>query len=322
MKPLKVQRYSAKQKKAWDDFVSKAELHSILFYRDFMEYHSDRFVDYSLMVYEGQKLIAIMPANIDENRVIHSHQGLSYGGLLCRPTIPFDQYVDIYRCLLSSLLLNNFKKILIKSVPRCYSKNNHSRVLFSWLNAVCYRTDIYSFIPSGEYLKPNRNRVRSIKKSKNYDFEVRSTNDYKDFWNNILIPNLKYRFNTFPTHSLKEIESLVKNFEKNIQFYGLYEKNILRAGLVVFILRDVIHVQYSAGDDIRTDGSLDYLIDFVIKKYNKTKDFSFGTSSENEGKTINHGLLQWKESFQAINDVQEFYEINIDRLTSLRDRLR
>ena len=37
-----------------------------------MEYHSDRFTDYSLMVYEDQKLIAIMPANIDENGDVHS----------------------------------------------------------------------------------------------------------------------------------------------------------------------------------------------------------------------------------------------------------
>ena len=67
MKLLKVQRYSAKHKKVWDDFVSEVELHSILFYRDYMEYHSDRFTDYSLMVHKDQKLIAIMPANIDEN---------------------------------------------------------------------------------------------------------------------------------------------------------------------------------------------------------------------------------------------------------------
>ena len=49
---------------------------------DFVEYHSDRFTDYSLMVYEDQKLIAIMPANFDENGDVHSHQGLSYGGVL------------------------------------------------------------------------------------------------------------------------------------------------------------------------------------------------------------------------------------------------
>lgn len=322
MKSLRVQKYNAKHKDVWDEFVLKAEVHSILFFRDFMEYHRDRFIDYSLMVYEDQKLIAILPANIDENGVIHSHQGLSYGGLLCRPKIRFDQYVDIYKVVLNFIFYHNFKKIYIKSVPRCYSKNNYSSVLFSWLNAVCYRTDIYSFIPSGKYLQPNRNRIRSIKKSKNYDFEVRATDDYKDFWNNILIPNLKNRFNTYPTHNLSEIESLVKRFEKNIQFYGLYEKEILRAGLVIFILRDIVHVQYSAGDDNRTDGSLDYLIDFVIKKYNKTKDFSFGTSSENEGKNINHGLLQWKESFQVVNDVQEFYEINVEYPISLTDRLR
>jgi hypothetical protein len=52
----------------------------LLFHRDFMEYHSDRFQDYSLLIFEEDKLIAVLPANRVEDRL--SHQGLTYGGLV------------------------------------------------------------------------------------------------------------------------------------------------------------------------------------------------------------------------------------------------
>ena len=60
-----------------------------------MDYHSDRFFDCSLLVYAGispdgefkesglttKDLVAVFPANWDkENRTVHSHQGLAYGG--------------------------------------------------------------------------------------------------------------------------------------------------------------------------------------------------------------------------------------------------
>jgi len=42
-----------------------------------MEYHKDRFNDYSLLVYKDQKLFGLLPANITNDTVV-SHQGLTY----------------------------------------------------------------------------------------------------------------------------------------------------------------------------------------------------------------------------------------------------
>jgi hypothetical protein len=46
-----------------------------------MDYHRDRFEDYSLMVYKKEKLVALLPANINDN-IVYSHQGPSYGGVV------------------------------------------------------------------------------------------------------------------------------------------------------------------------------------------------------------------------------------------------
>jgi hypothetical protein len=43
-----------------------------------MEYHEERFHDYSLLIFEEDKLIAVLPANRVSDTV-YSHQGLTYG---------------------------------------------------------------------------------------------------------------------------------------------------------------------------------------------------------------------------------------------------
>src|SRR2546423_15660713 len=75
-----VQRYSARLKAAWDEFVAKAKNSTFLFRRDYMEYHADSFSDHSLMLYEGSKLVAVLPANLYGDGTLVSHQGLTYGG--------------------------------------------------------------------------------------------------------------------------------------------------------------------------------------------------------------------------------------------------
>ena len=61
--------------------MSKGKNSTFLFQRDFMDYHSDRFMDHSLLVFKDEKLIAVLPGNQVDNTV-YSHQGLTYGGLI------------------------------------------------------------------------------------------------------------------------------------------------------------------------------------------------------------------------------------------------
>ena len=321
MKLLKVQRYSAKHKKVWDDFVSKVELHSILFYRDYMEYHSDRFTDYSLMVYEDQKLIAIMPANIDENGDVHSHQGLSYGGVLNKSPLLFVNLLEVYQKIVEFLSNQKIKNLIIKHIPSCFTLSRDTNLIFSWLESDKYRTDIYSFIPKRNYDKPNKHRLRHIKKSTKKNFKVKRISDFSIFWDKLLIPNLLDRFNVKPVHKSSEIQFLAEFFPENILCYGLYEKEDLRAGVVLFIHNKIVHTQYIAGDKNRKDGSLDYLINYLILKYNGQYIFSFGSSSENNGNQINSGLLNWKESFFSSNGIQEFYKIKTIKHSKLKSRL-
>ncbi|MDA9201796.1 GNAT family N-acetyltransferase [Flavobacteriaceae bacterium] len=322
MEDLRVERYNEASKTAWDDFVSRLEAHSILFYRDFMDYHKDRFEDYSLMVFQGKKLIAILPANIDKEGIVHSHQGLSYGGLLFKPNSSFKLRLAQFAAVMRFLSSNAIKELFFKNIPSCYRTDNSDMLVFDWAEAELHRTDIYSYVPKGSYTVPNRNRSRQLEKAKSQGFEVRKTASFDEFWNCILTPNLKNRYTVNPVHTLEEIEYLSKKFENELLLYGVYQKDKMRAGIVLFIHRGVVHAQYSAGDDNRDDGSLDFLLDHVIKKHNPNKVFSFGTSSENQGSLINSGLLYWKESFKVSNDVQSFHVVKTKNYDLLENRLR
>ena len=47
---LKVRRYNTADATEWDEFVGKAKNATFLLKRGYMDYHSDRFTDCSLMV--------------------------------------------------------------------------------------------------------------------------------------------------------------------------------------------------------------------------------------------------------------------------------
>ena len=65
------------------------------------------------MIYRGNKLIALVPANIDLNNV-YSHQGLTYGGILIQSDSKFTEYLEIFSEVLRFLKKKSIVKITNK----------------------------------------------------------------------------------------------------------------------------------------------------------------------------------------------------------------
>ena len=63
MKNYSVIPYRESDYANWNAFIGQAKNATFLFHRDFMEYHKDRFKDFSLLVFENKKLVAVLPAN-------------------------------------------------------------------------------------------------------------------------------------------------------------------------------------------------------------------------------------------------------------------
>jgi len=54
-------RYTPEKADIWNQFVAEAKNGTFLFDRNYMDYHSDRFNDHSLMFYEKNRLLAVLP---------------------------------------------------------------------------------------------------------------------------------------------------------------------------------------------------------------------------------------------------------------------
>ena len=117
MKNYTVKRYESNNYSEWNAFISTAKNATFLFNRDFMEYHSDRFDDFSLLVYDNEKLVAVLPAN-RVGATVFSHQGLTYGDLVLPLNSKFYNVIFIFKSILSYLNENaisaHSKKLRIK----------------------------------------------------------------------------------------------------------------------------------------------------------------------------------------------------------------
>lgn len=319
MKNYTIRKYQKTDYALWNDFISQAKNATFLFHRDFMEYHSDRFEDFSLMVFEDEKLKAVLPAN-KKGSEIHSHQGLSYGGLAVKKSIRIKEYTRVFQSILRFLNENGISVLNIKTLPKIYTKTIAEEIDYvSFLTqAETYRSDVYLVIDNHEVYKPNRNRKRALTLAEKLNVEVREDKNYEAFWYRILTPNLENRFGVPPVHSLAEIEKLAAVFTENIKLFNAYQNNELKAGVVMFLTETVAHFQYSSGSDDRTDtAALDILFDYIIKRYSDKRYVSFGSASEENGRALNEGLAYWKESFGARTSVQNFIKIETKKYPEL-----
>ena len=308
MKQYQVRLYQPQDFSNWNTFISVAKNATFLFHRNFMDYHSDRFDDYSLLVFDGEKVVAVLPAN-RVGDTVYSHQGLSYGGLLVQDEIRIKDYVLIFKEVMIFLNSNGISNFEMKNLPKIYNQtiaDEQDYVAFL-MKSMIYRTDVYLAIDMQKKYKPNRNRKRALKIASELGVEVKEETKYSIFWNQILIPNLNDRFGVNPVHSSTEIEKLATFFPENIKLFNAYQGSELKAGVVMFITQTVAHFQYSSGGSDRNDtATLDVLFDFIIKKYSDKKYVSFGSCSEENGLKLNEGLSYWKESFGAATTVQSF----------------
>lgn len=290
-----------------------------------MEYHQDRFDDFSLMVFKQEKLVALLPAN-RVGTELHSHQGLTYGGLLLLKGTRFEIVLKSFETLLSFLHNQDIISLYIKETPSIYHQAPSEEVqYFNFiLGAQLIRRDTLSVIDNRASLKFSGSRREGIKRAQKNELRIADDGGFEVFWNSILKINLEKKHGASPVHSLEDILYLKQRFPENIKQFNVYHKNKIVAGATIFETQHVAHCQYISGnDDKNTLGSLDILHDHLVNTvYSDKRYFDFGTSNENSGKNINKGLQFWKEGFGARTVTQDFYKIDTKKYKELRTVLR
>ncbi len=317
-----VKRYNSELLGYWNSFIKESKNATFLLDRNYMDYHKHRFADYSLMVYNGNELIALLPLNIVETEV-YSHQGLTYGGFVFGKNIRIKEAMECVYSVLKYLEENGIEKLNLKLLPDFYTTMpaDDIKYILWMLDAENYRMDTAMSVFKGQELNYQERRKRSINKSKKMNPEIKSTGhkEFEVFWENILEPNLMDRYGVKPVHTLEEILCLYNYFPENIRQYNVYVNGKIMAGATIYSTDYVSHAQYISGSPLgRAEGHLDYLFDYLIKNELQIKNvFDLGICNEENGRNFNQGLLDWKEGFGGRACIHYFYSI----LPASKDKL-
>ena len=312
MKNYTIRHYSPDDSAIWNAFISTAKNATFLFHRDFMEYHKDRFQDFSLMVFEDSNLISVLPANQVEDAVF-SHQGLTYGGFVFDAKIKLGEVIRITKAVLQFLHDNEISTFQLKLIPSIYNQFFAEEIEYALFlaEAKAIRKDCLSVIDLTKPFQFSKTRKESVRRGEKNNLKIVEELKFDLFWNEILIPNLDKRHSAKPVHTVDEITKLQQKFPGNIRHFNVYSDNKIVAGTTVFITDKVVHPQYISGNEQRSElGSLDFLYNYLITEIFADKNFfDFGISHEQNGKKINEGLLFWKETFGAKTTIHSFYEV-------------
>jgi len=282
-----------------------------------MEYHKDRFDDYSLMVYNSEQLIAILPANISKD-TLHSHQGLTYGGLVFKKDLNSDQIEDIYGDILFFLKAKNIKSLVIKSLPDFYNFQSPKPANL-WQaqgsSSVITRNKILTIDYNSEF-KIHKTKLKRYKKLEQNNFEIREgKQEFKEFWNTILVKRLQEKHNSKPVHSLKEIEYLHAQFEHRILQYNIYKDNEILAGITILNKGLVVKSQYGmASINGERLNALDILFVFLINKYKEEgmQYFSMGTVNDDSKSGYSEGMLKQKQELGCSTYFQDIIKLDLN----------
>jgi len=312
VKKYSVKLYQHNDFENWNSFIGKAKNATFLFHRDFMDYHSDRFQDYSLIVLDKEKWVAVLPANVVGNEVF-SHQGLTYGGLVYNESLKLASVIEIFKSVLSFLDENRIEKLQLKLTPSIYHQKPAEELNYALFlaEAQLIRRDSLSVIDLSQPHSLSKIRKRGIKNGINNGLVIKEVESFEEFWNEILVPNLVSKYRTNPVHSLEEITKLKVLFPQKIRQFNVYQNEVIVAGTTIFESEKVAHSQYISGKEDKNElGGLDFLFYQLISEVFKNKRFfDFGISNENQGRKLNDGLSYWKESFGASIIVLDFYEV-------------
>lgn len=304
-----VRPYTPSDADLWDAIVERSRNGNFLHRRRYMDYHADRFIDQSILIERDHEVEAVFPANRRGNDIV-SHGGLTYAGLIAAPTLRAESTLAVFQAMGDHFRSRGIERIVYKAIPHVFHRLPAEEDLYALhrLGAKLWRRDISSVISLQQPFHFNECRRRSIKKARKAGACTQRSNDVAAFHS--LLTDALRRHDVVPTHSLQELRLLQERFPENIVLYEARVDGVLQAGTLIYDFGEIVHTQYLASsEDGRRSGALSFLLSELINDtYADRHYFSFGISSEEEGRTLNSGLIAQKESFGARAVTHDQYE--------------
>lgn len=310
-------RYTQDMAREWDAFIAAARNGTFMLHRTYMDYHSDRFEDCSVVFVNKSRIVAAFPANIDrKGGRVCSHQGLTYGGLILSDEMTTTDTLAAMR-MLCRYYADEYgvTRITYKTIPYIYHRQpcgDEDYALYR-LGARLVARGVSTTVNLQDPIPYDRSRRNALKKAARNGLRVELSEDYEGYWP-MLYDVLTRRHSVKPVHSAAELRLLAERHPGNIRLLLVRDADgVMIAGTYIYIYNNVVHTQYmTASDRARGTGALDLLVDYLIRTYSATHTYlDFGISTEGDGTYLNEGLIYQKEGFGGRGMCYDVYSVEI-----------
>jgi len=302
---IEVLRYQPSLASQWGEVLADARNGVFLFDRRYMDYHSDRFADCSALITVDGRPEMIFPASIADGHV-HSHGGLTFGGLVVRRNLRTVRVLEGGEALLGKLREWGARRLTIRLLPTPFASHPSQDAILAFLRRgfETVRRDVCSIANLAADPPIARGKQRDIAKAAKLGVSVREV-ALDDFYP-LLADVLASRHSASPVHSLAELRMLQSRFPDRILVRSAVFNDAIVAGAILYRYDAVWHTQYLAsGEEGRRLSALDLVIASAMEEAAAASAvwFSFGTSMD--GDQINESLLWQKESLGGRSMLQE-----------------
>ncbi len=310
-----IERYTPDDKIRWNQFITESRNGTFLFNRGYMDYHSDRFSDHSLLAFSGGYLAAVLPADATGS-CLRSHGGLTYGGwLLPRTRIDGTGVVALFHEWTEYCRREGFEDIQYKPSPYIYHlfPSEEDRYALFRFGADRDVSQLSSAISYAHRRPLSTSRRRQVRRTvENIKPVVSESRDFRSFWP-ILEECLAGRHAATPVHTPDEIDVLAHRFPENIRLFTVSDTDGIQGGVVIYDTGITAHCQYIASTNrARENNMLVVLFDRLIEIFEPGHSyFDFGTSNEEGGQILNAGLLNQKYTLGGTGVVYDRYHLHL-----------
>jgi hypothetical protein len=297
---IKLIKYKPEFKDAWNELITLTDPGSLIHKRSFLEYHSDRYEDFSVCVMSEHELCAAIPGTRNGD-LWTSHAGLTYGGIISNVKNPAD-YIEIIGRLKYLLIDAKIKRMQFILPSVSFSP--------STLPIQIYALHQNGFTIEEVHLNQviHTDTSLSIKKKSNARSAERKGLvvvegiEHLPAVFEIIQHNLKSKYSRDPVHSLRELELLKTEFLNELKIYAVVKGDSVIAGAITLKSNRIENIQYLGatveGKRLRAQ---DYLISELHKKGQVSKmNVSFGKSTAGDGAKLNSPLYDFKDEFNSL----------------------
>lgn len=312
---MEVIKYTNEWEFSWDKFVIEDSYNgTFLQTRIFLNYHSsNRFVDASVLIVEGEEIVAVVPACVvwdDGKKIFYSHKGSTFGGVIINKKYnDLKTTLEILDVLEEHFICKKYNQIILKITSDLFSESDCSLLQYLlYMKGYEEYLELSSYIdlkkietPEDIITNMSKNKRRDIKialKSQLVFRKIVEKDEVKDFYS-LLEKNLR-KFGAKPIHTVEEILDLRDNrMRGKLSLYGVYKGEKILSGAMVFLFNEnIAHTQYLAHDlDEKKYYAMNYMYySLILEAVQKgQKILSWGISSTNFGKMLNYNLARFKE---------------------------